>query len=68
MTHGQFVDNPMDKGQNYAWPLTRCTQATTNDKVFIIKIAPIPAFLVLDGFTKDICAAELYERILSLEN
>ena len=34
----------------------------------IMQIAPIPAFLVLDGFTHDLDAAEAYERILCLDN
>jgi hypothetical protein len=33
-----------------------------------MRIAPIPAFLVLDGFTSDVHAAELLERIASVEN
>jgi hypothetical protein len=68
MSPEQFVTNLTDKGQNFTWPLTKRTQAVANDKVSIMNLAPIPAFLVLDGFTKDICAAELYERVMSLDN
>ena len=32
-----------------------------------MQIAPIPAFLAMDGFKKDIDAADLYERVLSIE-
>jgi hypothetical protein len=33
-----------------------------------MKIAPLPAFLVLDGLTNDICTAKLLERMLHLDN
>eukprot|EP00957_Ditylum_brightwellii_P166141 12648864-Ditylum_brightwellii.AAC.1 len=34
----------------------------------IIQIAPLPAFLVYNRFEKGICAEELYERVLSLDD
>jgi hypothetical protein len=34
----------------------------------VIQIAPIPAFLVYDGFNKDLTAEELFERVLSLND
>jgi hypothetical protein len=68
MSHEQFVNNLTDKRQNFTWPLTKRTQSLANDRVSIMKIVPFPAFLILDGFTKDICAAELYERVMLLDN
>ena len=34
----------------------------------VMQIAPIPAFLVYDGFNKDLSAEEIYERVLSVED
>jgi hypothetical protein len=52
------------------WPLTSCAKATENrtTTVNIMKIAPIPIFLVNDGIEADLDAALVYERILGLDN
>ena len=62
MTHAQFTANI---AANYAWPLLRATAVNTAQNT--MQIAPVPAFLVMDGFKKDIDAADLYERVLSIE-
>jgi hypothetical protein len=70
MTAEQFDTNLTAGGAAYAWPLTpRIRAHEANNRVPIMRIAPIPAFLILDGFNgKDLDAAELIERIDSLDN
>jgi hypothetical protein len=64
----QFKNLMMDQEGNFTWPLQRCSVAVLNPKRELMKIAPLPAFLVLDGLTNDICAAELLERVLHLDD
>jgi hypothetical protein len=53
----------------FNWPLVPRIQAhEVNNTVSIMCIAPIPAFLVFDGFTSDVNVAELLERIASFDN
>jgi hypothetical protein len=70
MSHDMFCSRITDKGPDYSWPLTSRAKAVENgiaeSKVEIMMIAPVPSFLVYDGLTRDIDAALLYERILSL--
>jgi hypothetical protein len=69
MTHAQFTTNLETGGAEFSWPLTARRFAHENGEVVpIMKLAPIPSFLVLDGLTQDINAAGLYERIQSLDN
>lgn len=67
MTHAEFVaamDTKLREGKDVFWPLGHGARATQNNPV--MQIAPIPAFLVYDGFGKDLDAIEVYERVLSV--
>jgi hypothetical protein len=66
MTHLQFATKLTEKGADYEWPLLRRDKVTTTKD--IMQFAPIPSYLVLDGFVGDIDAAEVYERVLSINN
>ena len=63
MTQDEFESNLVT---GFTWPIIRRNVAVNNTTVKIMQIAPIPAFLILDGFTQDLCAAELLERIMGL--
>ena len=69
-TQEQFDANILANGPGYAWPLTQRIRAhEANNRVAIMRIAPIPAFLILDGFNgTDLDAAEILERIDALDN
>jgi hypothetical protein len=66
MTHAQFSTTITTKGAQYTYPLLQRVAVT--NQVNIMRIAPIPAYLVYDGFTSNLDAAEIYERVLGLEN
>jgi hypothetical protein len=69
MTEAQFFTQLESQGANYTWPLRRRSEAAnSNTTTTIMQVAPIPAFLVMDGFTQDLDAADVYERILSLDD
>ena len=69
MTQEQFTTIITTQGENYTWPLLQRIRAhEANTKVIVMQIAPIPAFLVMDGINKDLDAAEVIERIMSLDN
>jgi hypothetical protein len=69
MTHAQFTDNLTTNGADFTWPLTARRYAHENGEVkSIMKVAPLPSFLVPEGITNDINAADLYERVRSLDN
>jgi hypothetical protein len=54
---------------DFNWPLVPRIQAhEVNSTVNIMWNAPIPAFLVLDGFMSDVNAAELLKQIASFDN
>ena len=64
MTHNQFSAAFTTKGVRYTYPLLQRNAVTTTTSV--MKLAPIPAYLVYDGFNTNIDAAEVYERVLSV--
>jgi hypothetical protein len=69
MTPEIFYASMTTEGANYAWPLyprARANEAQTFESV--MQLAPIPSFLVLDGFTKDLDAAEIIERMDGLDD
>ena len=66
MTHAQFSTNLTTKGANYKYPLVAKTNVTTTK--LLMQLAPIPAFLVYDGFHTNLDAAEVYERVLNMAN
>lgn len=59
MTHAQF--QAALTTQNYNHPLLQAIAVTTTQP--LMKIAPIPSWLVLDGLEGDLDAAALYERV-----
>ena len=66
MTHQQFSEKITSKGATYQHPLLARTHVQETKP--IMQIAPIPAFLVLDGIGKDLDAAEVYERVLAADS
>ena len=66
MTHDQFSTALTTKGVNYAHPLLAKIHVTENKD--IMQLAPVPPFLVYDGWNSDLEAADVYERILHLED
>ena len=65
MTHEQFVARITTKGKNYTYPLLPRKSVTNTESIMMI--APIPAYLVYDGFTEDLDAADVYERLMSID-
>jgi hypothetical protein len=65
MTHVQFVTALRTKGNGYSWPLLSNTSVTERGNC--MQLAPIPSYLVYDGFYADIDAADVYERVLSVD-
>jgi hypothetical protein len=65
MTDEQFTTTLTDKGPNFAYPLL------ANNRVLetkpILQIAPIPTYLVYDGLNQDLNAADILERLMSLD-
>ena len=69
MTKEQVFTTITTQGENYTWPLlSRLRANDANSTASVMQIAPIPAFLVLDGIHQDLDAAEILERIESLDN
>jgi hypothetical protein len=67
MTQEQFHTNLNAQGPTYLWPLVPHIRAfEANKKHTIMQIAPIPAFLVLDGIHQDLDVADMLEQVLSL--
>ena len=67
MTEEVFDQRLRDKGgEAYTWPLAARNTVTTSAD--IMQLAPIPAFLVFDGFNADLDAANVLERILVSEH
>lgn len=65
MTVEQFSQKITEKGKDYAYPLLPRNKISSQAK--LMQICPIPAYLVYDGFTTDLDAADVCERILSME-
>ena len=68
VTKAQFHTNLTTQGQAFTWPLVRRTNTEANPAVNVMQLAPIPSYLVLDGITKDLYAAEILERIYGLDD
>ena len=66
MTHAQFSTTITTKGEHYTYPLLN--RITVTNKESLMKLAPIPAYLVYDGFNTNLDAAEIYERVLSMDD
>jgi hypothetical protein len=67
LTQEQFVTQITAQGATHSFPLVRRATAA-NTSVQVMGIAPIPAFLVLDGVTTDLDAAIVLERVLTMDN
>ena len=65
MKHSQFSTSLTTKGNNYSWPLLPNAQVDT--QASLMKLAPIPSFLVYDGVQNQLDAADIYERVLHQE-
>jgi hypothetical protein len=50
------------------WNRFRSSNINETTTTTIMQLAPIPTFLVYDGFNKDLSAEEVYERVLSLDD
>ena len=61
-----FLAKLTSGGNGYRWPLSQERNAT--EEHTLVQLVPIPAFLVYDGFDKNLDAAEIYERVLSLDD
>jgi hypothetical protein len=70
MSEDMFKAKLTEKGPNYSWPLVSRAKAieTETTTVDIMQIAPVPTFLLYDGLDNDIDAADLYERVLELDD
>jgi hypothetical protein len=70
MSEDMFKAKLMEKGPNYSWPLVSRAKATETETITveIMQLAPVPTFLVYDGLVNDIDAADLYERILDMDD
>ena len=62
ISEATFLQLVQVKGQNYSYPLATAS-TSTDPPATIMKLAPIPAHLVYDGFGKDLDIVEVYERI-----
>jgi hypothetical protein len=71
MSHDYFVTRLDEKGENYTWPLASRAKAVEGNEdytVQVLKLAPIPPFLIYDGIDQDLDAATVYERVLSVDD
>jgi hypothetical protein len=57
MTPVQFTGKITEKGRNFSWPLHNRDKVTNTHE--IMQLAPIPPFLVYNGFEKDLNAVLL---------
>ena len=53
------------KGTVYSYPLLALSNASDTTK--LLQIAPIPPFIIYDGFEKYLDAEEVLERVLSVD-
>ena len=65
MTDRQFSENLTTKEAGYLYPLLQRLNVTNTDKT--MKLAPIPPYYVYDGFEKDLDAACVLERIMTVD-
>ena len=49
-----------------SWHHAKINAIKTAQEISVMQVAPIPTFLVYDGFNKDLEAEEIYERLLSV--
>ncbi len=69
MTYTQFqtqLSTVLGASNSYSHPLL--PRNRVDETAWVLPLSPIPAFLVYDGFQGDLDAAEVYERVLSVEN
>ena len=63
MTEVQFYNTITSKGATYTYPLLAKSNGTNSEQT--TQMAPIPPYLVYDGFEKDLDTALVLERILN---
>ena len=66
LTEAQFTATVTAKGENYPYPLVASRYIT--EKKLLMKLAPIPAYFVYDGFHHDLNAGLVYERLMKHNN
>ena len=64
MTVEQFRTKFTAKGSTYSYPLLAHTNVGGTTE--LLEIAPIPPFLVYDGFEKDLNVAKVLDRVLAM--
>ena len=62
MTHEQFSATITGKGSGFSYPLL--ARNAVSNTATVMALAPIPPYLVYDGFDTDLNAAEVLERVL----
>ena len=67
LTQEQFIAQINAQGATYTFPLVRRSNAADTTET-VMQIAPIPSFLILDGLSMDLDAAEVLERVLSMDD
>jgi hypothetical protein len=65
MTDEQFTTTLTTKGANFAYPLLPSNRVLETQP--ILQIAPIPTYLVYDGLNQDLNAADILERLMSVD-
>ena len=63
MTEAQFSTTITSKGATYTYPLLAKSNVMNSEQT--MQMAPIPPYLVYDGFEKDLDTALVLERILN---
>ena len=64
MTEEQFKTSLTTKGPIFTYPLVARANITTSNN--LMQLAPIPPFLLYDGINRDLNAANIYERLLTI--
>ena len=67
LTLDRFKIKLAAEGSTYTYPLVRRNDNQVNI-VNILQVAPVPPYLVYDGFQHDLDAADLLERIIGMTN
>jgi hypothetical protein len=64
MTEAQFTAALTTQGNNFTYPLVARLHINTTQN--LMKLAPIPPFLVYDGINQDLNAANILERLMTI--
>ena len=66
MTQEQFTETLTVKGADFQHPLLASTRVV--ERKVMLQVAPIPTYLIYDGLNKDLNAALILERVMSIDN